>query len=109
MIVGTTVHKLDGRPYYSPVIARGGGAARFPIDVTNIWSANVTFTVQHKNTEDTAWGNAGAFPVINAVNPHSLDVVGLKEEIRVELTFDQNDPPDAAVHFLIQAPSWRPY
>lgn len=109
MIVGTTVHKLGGNPYHSPVIARGGGAARFPIDVTNIWSANVTFTVQHKNTEDTNWVNAGAFPVINAVSPVSLDVSGLKEEIRFELTFDQGDPPEAASHFLIQVPSWRPY
>ncbi len=109
MIIGTTLHKLDENPYYSPVFQRGGGAALFGIDVTNILNANVTFTVQHKNTEDTGWGNAGAFSVIHAVNPYSQDVVGLKEQIRIMVTFAVGDPLGAAIHFFIQPPSWRPY
>ena len=110
MVVGTTVFKLDGNSYLSPEFHRGGLAGTFAIDVTNVANTpNFTVKVQHRNSEDTSFTTAGTFSTITATGKTTLDVSGLKEIVRFEYSFDVGDGSDAAVHFLMQPPSWRPY
>ena len=111
MIVGTTVLKLDGNPYHTPQFARGGLATVFVIDVTHLASSNnLTLQIQHKNSEDTSFSNvAGASASTAIVDTLKIEATGLKEEVRIEVTFDSNDPALAGAHFVVQAPTWRPY
>ncbi|MCA9313853.1 MAG: hypothetical protein H6806_03370 [Planctomycetes bacterium] len=109
MVVGTTLFKLDGNAYHSPQFRRGGLAATFTIDLTHVSSANFKVDVEHRNEEDTAFSAAASFSTLTSVGIASLDVGSLKEIIRMRYTFDVGDGASAAVHFLMQAPSWRPY
>ena len=111
MILGTTVLKLDGNPYFTPEFARGGLAAVFTIDVTHLASSSgVMFQVQHRNSEDQSFGNvAGASATTPVVDVVKIEATGLKEIVRIEVTFDTNDPALAGTHFLVQVPTWRPY
>ena len=53
MIVGSTLFKLDGNAYYSPEFPRGGLAATFAVDVTQIvGSPTFTITVESRNSEE---------------------------------------------------------
>ena len=112
MIIGTTLFKLDGSDYFTPEFSRGGLAAVFPVDVTHLSNTNgVTFQVQHRNSEEQTFGNVSGASSTTGGTPDVLDIDagGLKEIIRIQVTFDPGDSPQAAVHFLIQAPTWRPY
>jgi hypothetical protein len=110
MIIGQTVYKQDGNPYYSPEFRRGGLAATFATDVTHVVaSPNFTITVETRNSEDTSWTSPGAFATITATGQAQVDLTGLKEIVRFKYTFDAGDAANAGVHFLMQAPSWRPY
>ena len=113
MVIGSTVYYLDGNPYFSPEFPRGGLAARFAVDVTHIvlgGAVQFDITIEHRNSEDTTWGSPGTFSGITGVGPVSLDVTGLKEIIRIKFSFSGGAPAASdAVHFLVQAPSWRPY
>ncbi len=111
MVVGTTLYKLDGNPYYSPEFGRGGLAARFAADVTQVTGSliGLTITVEHRNSEDTTWATLGSFSAITATGAPTVDLTGCKEVVRFVYTFDASDAATAAVHFLMQAPSWRPY
>lgn len=111
MIVGTTILRLDGNPYYSPEFSRGGLAATFVVELLNVAltvSETVTITIEHRNHDDTTWSTASTIPTISAVGNYPKDVTGLKEVIRMKFTFSSTTAADA-IHFLIQAPSWRPY
>lgn len=113
MIVGTTIFYLDGNTYYSPEFPRGGLAAMFSLDVTNLvlgGASQLGVTVEHRNSEDTTWSSAGAFSAITATGAASLDVTGLKEIIRLSFVFTGGTPAATdAAHFIVQRPSWRPY
>jgi hypothetical protein len=111
MLVGTTIFKLDGNPYFSPEFGRGGLAATFAADVSQVTVGLVglTITVEHRNSEDTSFGSLGSFPVISGLGPQSVDLTGCKEIVRFVYTFDPTDAATAAVHLLMQPPSWRPY
>jgi hypothetical protein len=110
MLVGCTIFKLGGDPFYSPPFPRGGMAARFAAQVSSVVNApNFTITIQHKNIEDSSFVDAGAFAVITANGEYSRDLSGLKEIVRFKYTFGAGDVSDAGVHVLMQAPSWRPY
>jgi hypothetical protein len=110
MVVGTTLFKLDGNAYFSPEFPRGGLAATFATSVTHLVnSADFTITVQHKSREETTFADLGTFAVITAIGESQEDMTGLKEIIRFKYTFDGGDSWNAAVHFFMQAPSWRPY
>jgi hypothetical protein len=111
MVIGTTLYKLDGNSYYSPEFGRGGLAARFSMDVTQVTSGLVGFTVavEHRNSEDTTWSTLGSFSAVTGTSTPSVDLTGLKEVVRFVYSFDGADLATAAVHFLMQAPSWRPY
>jgi hypothetical protein len=74
-------------------------------------SAGVTFTitVEHKNSEDTAWTLLGSFAAITAIGVSPpLNVSGIKEELRFTYVVGGAAPTDA-VYFNVPAPSWRPY
>lgn len=113
MVVGTTIFFLDGNPYYSPEFGRGGLAATFSVDVTQVaLGAGVALgiEVEHRNSEDTAWSSVGSFSGITSTGASSLDVTGLKEIVRFKYTFQGGAPVSTeSAHFLMQAPSWRPY
>jgi hypothetical protein len=109
MVVGVTLFKLDGNPYFSPEFHRGCLAATFSGDVSHVVSANLTITVETRNSEQTGWTPLGSFTVATAIGPIAVDLTGCMEILRFKYEFDVGDPPDAAVHLLIQAPSWRPY
>jgi hypothetical protein len=69
MIVGTTIFYLDGTRYFSPEFPRGGLAGRFSVDVTQIvlgGASQVDIAVEHRNSEDTTFSNAGSFTGISA-------------------------------------------
>ncbi len=113
MIVGTSLFLLDGNDYFSPEFPRGGLAATFAVDVTHYAVAGATqfdITVEHRNAEDTTWSTAGAFTGITGTGAASKDITGLKEIVRFKYGFSGGSPAsDDAVHFLMMAPSWRPY
>ena len=110
MVVGTTLFKGGGNDYFSPPLPRGGLAATFAVDVDNvIGTPSVTITVQHRNQEDTSWTDAGSFSAITAAGQSTVDVTSLKEVLRFKYAFDAGDAALDGFHFLMQAPSWRPY
>ena len=110
MLVGTTMYKMDGNPFYSPEFPRGGLAATYSADVTNLaGSPQVTITVQHRNAEDTTFSDLGTFSTISTIDTHTKDLAGIKEIVRFKYNFDAGDAASDGIHFLMQAPSWRPY
>ena len=107
--VGTTLIKLDGTEYYSPSFPRGGLAATFSVDVTHFHGVtNITITVQHRDENETTWTDADSFTPITAAGTKTLDVTGLKQILRFKYAFTGGNAEDG-VHFIMQAPSWRPY
>jgi hypothetical protein len=110
MLVGSTVYKNDGNPYYSPSFPRGGLAAVFVADVTHVeQSPTFKIAVEHRDEHDTTWSTASTFADFTAVDTKTLDVTGLKQIIRFKYEFDAGDASTVGVHFLMQAPTWRPY
>ena len=110
MIVGTTIISLDGNSYYSPEFPRGGLAATFACDVTQVAnSPKLTIDIETRNSEETTWTKVGSFAEISTVGAASVDLTGCKEILRFKYTFDETNGSDATVQFLMQAPSWRPY
>jgi hypothetical protein len=101
--VGTT-------PYRTTSFPRRGLAALFSIQTTHVGGGlTLSAVVQHKNREDASWTNAGTFPGITAVGVASLDVSGLKEEIRFSFTFGGTGTPGNFFRVFIPPPAWRPY
>ena len=110
MVVGTTILKLDGNPYFTPEFGRGGLAATFAIDVTHFTAGDpVTFQVEHRNADDQTFVAVGPAKTVSAVVTDQWDVSGLKEILRIAISFDAADPATDGLHVLIQPPSWRPY
>ena len=109
MVIGTTLLKLSGQAYYSPSFPRGGLAATFAVDVTQFDGVtSFDITVQHRNDDETSFSDAGAFTGITATGQEDYDVTGLKQIIRFKYAFTGGNPANG-VHFVMQAPSWRPY
>lgn len=111
MIVGTTLLRLDGNPYYTPEFGRGGLAATFVVDVTQFAlsvSETLGIEVETRNSEDTSWTSLGSFTAISAAGTAAKEVTAVKEIVRLKFTFSGTNATDG-VHFLVQAPTWRPY
>ena len=111
MIVGSTIsHDGTGTsPYYTSSFARGGEAATFALDVTQEGGTpNMTVKVEHKNYADTSYTTAGTFTAITATGVNTLDVTGLKEEIRLSFEFASGSLGDF-FHVVMAAPAWRQY
>ena len=113
MVVGTTLLYLDGNAYYSPEFGRGGLAATFAVDVTQlnlVGASQFLIEVEHRNAEEVSFTTVGVFSGISSTGAASSDIGSLKEFVRFKYTFTGGTPAaDDAVHFLMQAPSWRPY
>ena len=65
MIIGVTLFKMAGLPYYSPQFSRGGLAATFAIEVSN-WvgggsTPELIVVVEHRNQDDTSWTHGRNF------------------------------------------------
>lgn len=110
MVVGTTLMKLQGNAYYSPQFNRGGLAANFAVNVEQIAGTTVSFDidVEHKNADDTAFTTLVSFSNMVAAGLNSIDASGIKEQVRFKYVVN-GSAATAAVHFLMMAPSWRPY
>lgn len=76
----------------------------FSVNVTHL-GGPPTFNVEvlHKNADDTAWGSAGTFDAIK-----TKDLTGLKEQLKFKYTFSAGSAGDF-VHFIVPAPTWRPF
>ena len=110
MVVGFTIFKMNGNPFYSPSFPRGGQAGVFAWDVTHLrGSPTLTFTIEHRNSEDTSWSTAGTLGSVDTVGPKNVDIEGLKEIVRIKYTFAGEDDELYAAHIVAQAPSFRPY
>ena len=110
MVVGTTLRKFDGNSYYSPSFPRGGLAAVFVVDVTHVVSSpTFDVTVEHRDEHDTSWTTLGTFTSITAVGTDTLEGTAIKQVLRFKYDFDAQDGPECGVHFVMQAPTWRPY
>jgi hypothetical protein len=110
--LGTTIIQsaTAGDAYYSPSFPRGGQSALFSIETTHIKGApTLVVTVEHKNADDVAYTTAGTFADITTKNVFSLNLSGLKEEIRFKFTFGAGGVAGDFFHVLVPAPAWRPY
>ena len=54
-------------------------------------------------------GRAASGGPITAAGVASKDMGALKEIVRFKYSFDAGDQSDDGAHFLMMAPSWRPY
>ncbi|MDF1699897.1 MAG: hypothetical protein P1V36_01875 [Planctomycetota bacterium] len=112
-VIGTTVFYLDGNAYYSPEFGRGGLAATFSVDLTQLVLGGATsflIGIESRNADDTTWTASGAFGSFSSVGADQVDLTGLKEIVRFKYSFAGGTPAASdAAHFLMMAPSWRPY
>ena len=99
-----------GNNYYTPEFPRGGLSGNFAINISQMQGGpTVTAKLQHRNEDETSFSDAGTFASITAVGMSLLNATNIKEICRIEIAFDAGDDATDAIHFLIQAPSWRPY
>lgn len=110
MYIGTLFIRLGGASYNSPTFPRGGLAALFGIEVLALSGTSVSFEclVQHKNREDTSYTTAGTFASMTTAGLATLDVTGLKEEIRLVFTVGGSAATNT-VYAIVLPPTWRPY
>ena len=67
-------------PVYTLPEARGGESAVFVVDVIELVSSgSLLITIEHKNSEDTAWSTAGSFSSISAAGVATKHISGLKK------------------------------
>jgi len=109
MVLGTTLMKGAGDPYYSPMFPRGGLTGYFRVDVQQIWGTSPTLdiTIEHKNEDDTAFTTAGSFTQITASGSATKTQSTLKEIIRLKFVVGGTEAY-AGMHFLLLAPQWLP-
>jgi hypothetical protein len=108
-ILGDTLIR-DGAlaAYYSPPFRRGGEAAVFSIEMTVRHGAcTLVMEVEHRNIEDSSWSSVGNVSV-NALGAVTLDLSGLKEEIRFKFTFSAGALGNF-VQIFLPAPMWLPF
>ena len=68
---------------------------------------SLSVNVQTKNVEDTSWASAGSFASITTAGVKGVDITGLREEVRPELTVAANNDWEG-FYLLVAAPAWRP-
>jgi hypothetical protein len=110
MVIGTTIFKGDGSPYFSPSFPRGGLAGAFSLQARNIFGTpSMTATLQHRNADETSFADVASFDPVTAIGSVALNAGNLKEILRFKYAFDAGDASTDGVHFVMQTPSWRPY
>lgn len=110
MLTGFFILKAAGSAKYTPSFPRGGLAAVFSVQVFELVGSptSLTVTVEHKNIEDTTFASAGSFSSITSAGTATLDLSGLKEQLRFALTVAATNSWEG-FYMLIAAPAWRPY
>ena len=109
MVVGTTLLKLDGTAYYSPSFPRGGLAAVFAANVTQFQGLSAfAIDVEHRDENEVNFVSAGVFTSITAVGVKTKELGDLKQILRFKYTLTGSNAYDG-IHFIMQAPTWRPY
>ena len=109
MLIGQYIHKGGGVTLYSPSFPRGGLGAIFSATCLQLLGApSLAITVQHKNHEDTTWGNLGIFSAINALGNSTADLSPIKEEVRFSYVVTATNDWEGVL-LLMTAPAWRPY
>jgi hypothetical protein len=108
MIVGATLFKLDGNPYYTIPFRKSGDAATFEVVVSHVsGSATLDVDIEHRALSDTTYAVAASFSTIAATGVHPKDATGLKEVVRLKFTVG-GPSATAAVHLFAPNPAWRP-
>ena len=110
-VVGTSLHKLDGNPYYSPSFPRGGLAGTFCADVTHyLGLTDFTITIEHRDETDTSFATLVVLNAFTSATNAQVDISGIKQIVRFKYELNGGAATDGdGVHFVMQAPSWRPY
>ena len=108
MTTGFNLFVMGGTALYSPSFPRGGEAALFSVEVLALLgSPSIAIAIEHKNMDDTSWTVAGSFSTISTAAVHTVDLSGLKEEIRLKFTLTGTDGDGC--NMLVAEPAWRPY
>jgi hypothetical protein len=108
MKLGDYIHKGNGATY-SPTFPRGGLAALFTASVLQlVGTPTLLISVEHKNEEDTTFTNLGAFANITTASNATLDLTGIKEQVRFVYTITATQQWEGVL-LLMTAPAWRPY
>ena len=109
MIVGITLMKMSGLPYFSPTFARGGNAAVFACEGLQFSSGGtLDIDIEHKNVDDTSWSLLASFTQITTAIVETKDASAIKEQLRFKYTIGGSQVY-SAVHFNMLSPTWRPY
>ena len=110
MVMGATILKMGGDPYYEAPIVRQTMGALFAVQVSNVAGPGTTtlnVTVEHRNRSDTSWGSAGSFAVFTTAGVHTLELSGLKELIRVKLFISgASTTATSGVCVFVPPPQW---
>ncbi len=110
MLVGQYFMRFGAGVYqYSPTFPRGGLSAVFAVEVFALISgASLDVAVQYKNADETSWTTFGSAISVSTTGVHTLEVTGIKEEVRLRFSVGGADPSDT-VYADVLAPQWRPY
>jgi hypothetical protein len=110
MLVGQYFMRFGAGVYqYSPTFPRGGLSAVFAVEVFALMSgASLDVAVEYKNVEDTSWTTYGSAISASTTGVHTLQVAGIKEEVRLRFSVGGANPSDT-VYANALAPQWRPY
>jgi len=82
VLIGGHYRRNSGGAQYSPTFGRGGDAVLFSVEILDC-DASTT-------------------------GVHTLEVPGIKEEVRLRFSVNGTDPSDT-VYAVVLAPQWRPY
>jgi hypothetical protein len=109
MVIGTLIRKMGAAAFYSPEFPRGGLSAVFSGEALGeIGATTLGIELEHRNESDTTWSGAGAIAALTAVGVFSMDMVALKEILRIKYSFTGGSDGDG-FRVLLSAPAWRPY
>ena len=109
MLIGQYFMRFGAGVYqYSPSFPRGGLSAVFSVEVLALISgAALDIAVQYRNAEDTTWTTYGSAISASTVGVHTLEVTGIKEEVRLRFSVQGSAATDT-VYANVLAPQWRP-
>jgi len=96
--------------YHTNPFPRRGLATLFSLQTTHVGGTiTLDASVEHKNRDESGWTAAGAFSGIAGTGVSTVDVSGLKEEIRFAFAFSGSGSLGDFFRVYIPPPAWRPY
>ena len=106
--IGDNYRRGNGSARFSPTFGRGGLGAQFACEVfDNDPGVTMSIAIQHKNHDDVNFTTLGSILAM-AVGVNSVNLTGIKEEVRLAFTINGANPEDT-VYANVLAPAWRPY